>query len=268
MKADGSLQSWGNANYGGTRKAPTGTGFTQVFSTVQAFAAQKADGSIIVWGATASGGLNGPTGTGISIANSLATQPYYQTAGVTGRLPTAYVGLPIGPDGGAGVGAYQVGALGTGNWSRISNGSIPGLTLNPFTGLLGGKPTTAGTYTFTVTSSGSQGTLVQVFTLEVKAPLDVLSPGQRVGSFPSLSGIFQNENSFATLKADGSISAWGNSDWGATGSPVGTGYTQIVSSVGAFAALKADGSISAWGRSDFGGSGAPASTGFTQVFSG
>ncbi|MFZ4805464.1 MAG: putative Ig domain-containing protein, partial [Synechococcus lacustris] len=171
MKADGSIKSWGNANYGGVGKAPLGTGFTQVFSTAQAFAAQKADGSITVWGAPASGGSGAPTDTGLSIANSLATQPSYQAAGVTGRLPTAYAGTSIGPEGGAGVSAYQVGALGTGVWSRITAGSVPGMNLNPATGLLSGTPTTAGTYTFTVGSSGSQGTLSQVFTLEVKAPL-------------------------------------------------------------------------------------------------
>ena len=136
--------------------------------------------------------------------------------------------------------------------------------------MLSGTPTTAGTYTFTVTSNSSQGTRAQVFTLNVKAPLDGLQPSQRAGSVQNLGGTFQNENAFAALKADGSISVWGQSDSGGSGAPTGTtgtGFTQIFSSVAAFAALKPDGSISAWGHAAFGGSGAPTGTGFTQVFS-
>jgi hypothetical protein len=39
--------------------------------------------------------------------------------------------------------------------------------------------------------------------------------------------------------------------------PTDKGYTKIYSTDNAFAALKADGSITAWGDLDYGGSGAP-----------
>jgi hypothetical protein len=55
--------------------------------------------------------------------------------------------------------------------------------------------------------------------------------------------IYSNNGAFAALKADGSITAWGGSDWGGTGAPSGKGYTKIYSTDDAFAALKADGSI-------------------------
>jgi hypothetical protein len=45
--------------------------------------------------------------------------------------------------------------------------------------------------------------------------------------------------------------------YGNTGAPDGSGYTKVYSTYGAFAALKADGSITAWGDLDYGGSGAP-----------
>jgi aryl-alcohol dehydrogenase-like predicted oxidoreductase len=51
------------------------------------------------------------------------------------------------------------------------------------------------------------------------------------------------------LEIDGSITAWGDPDWGGSGAPDGNGYTKIYSTAGAFAALKADGSITAWGLS-------------------
>jgi hypothetical protein len=42
--------------------------------------------------------------------------------------------------------------------------------------------------------------------------------------------------------------AWGASDKGGTGAPSDNGYTKIYSTVGAFATLKADGSITAGGN--------------------
>jgi alpha-tubulin suppressor-like RCC1 family protein len=69
--------------------------------------------------------------------------------------------------------------------------------------------------------------------------------------------IYSTECAFAALKADGSITAWGNSDDGGTGAPSDNGYTKIYSAGYAFAALKADGSITTWGNSDEGGTGAP-----------
>jgi hypothetical protein len=52
----------------------------------------------------------------------------------------------------------------------------------------------------------------------------------------------------------GSIKAWGDSDFGGSDAPAGSGYTKIYSTRGAFAALKADGSITVWGDSGSGGS--------------
>jgi hypothetical protein len=42
---------------------------------------------------------------------------------------------------------------------------------------------------------------------------------------------------------------------------------KIYSTAGAFAALKADGSITAWGNSDYGGTGAPSDNGYTKIYS-
>jgi hypothetical protein len=46
----------------------------------------------------------------------------------------------------------------------------------------------------------------------------------------------------------------------------GSGYTKIYSNKNAFAALKVDGSIKAWGRSDYGGTGAPSGSGYTKIY--
>jgi hypothetical protein len=62
--------------------------------------------------------------------------------------------------------------------------------------------------------------------------------------------VYSNTFAFAALKADGSITAWGDSNKGGSRAPAGSGYTKIYSTGGAFAALKTDGSIAAWGDSD------------------
>jgi hypothetical protein len=51
------------------------------------------------------------------------------------------------------------------------------------------------------------------------------------------------------------------------GAPSGSGYTKIYSTRHAFAALKADGSITAWGDSVAGGAGAPSGSGYTKIYS-
>ncbi len=84
--------------------------------------------------------------------------------------------------------------------------------------------------------------------------------------FHNASNNFNNQ-AFATLQADGSITAWGNSGNGGTGAPTGSGYTKIYSNRYAFAALKIDGSITAWGRSNYGGSGAPTGSGYVKIYS-
>jgi len=55
LKNDGSIAVWGNQRYGGDQaKAPSGTGYSQIFSNGGfwggAFAGLKNDGSIAVWG--------------------------------------------------------------------------------------------------------------------------------------------------------------------------------------------------------------------------
>jgi hypothetical protein len=51
--------------------------------------------------------------------------------------------------------------------------------------------------------------------------------------------IYSNRFAFAALKADGSITAWGDSKYGGTGAPSDNGYTKIYSTSVGFAAGKA-----------------------------
>jgi hypothetical protein len=53
--------NWGNSNSGGIG-APSGNGYTKIYSTDTAFAALKADGSIVAWGNSGHGGAGAPSG--------------------------------------------------------------------------------------------------------------------------------------------------------------------------------------------------------------
>jgi hypothetical protein len=55
--------------------------------------------------------------------------------------------------------------------------------------------------------------------------------------------------------------------YGGSGAPAGNGYTKIYSTAFAFAALKADGSITAWGNPYYGGSDAPDGSDYTKIYS-
>jgi hypothetical protein len=46
--------------------------------------------------------------------------------------------------------------------------------------------------------------------------------------------IYSTQTAFAAIKADGSITAWGNSYSGGTGAPTDSGYTKIYSTERAF----------------------------------
>lgn len=63
--------------------------------------------------------------------------------------------------------------------------------------------------------------------------------------------VISNKGAFAALKADGSVVAWGESDWGGVAdqlpSILSSNVDKIVSSFGAFAALMNDGSVVVWG---------------------
>jgi hypothetical protein len=62
--------------------------------------------------------------------------------------------------------------------------------------------------------------------------------------------IYSSSEAFATLKPDGSITAWGYSDSERTDAPTDSGYSKIYSTSSAFAALKSDGSILLVGAPD------------------
>jgi hypothetical protein len=71
IKTDGSITAWGQ-NYGGTGAAPSTGAYTKIYSTAYAFAALKADGSITAWGKPSDGG----TTPAPNLANTRLESPH------------------------------------------------------------------------------------------------------------------------------------------------------------------------------------------------
>jgi hypothetical protein len=57
--------------YAGGTGAPSGSGYTKIYSNWGAFAALKADGSIASWGYAEYGGIGAPSGKGYTKTSAL-----------------------------------------------------------------------------------------------------------------------------------------------------------------------------------------------------
>jgi hypothetical protein len=221
IKADGSIMAWGNSNNGGTN-APTDSGYTEIYSNRYAFAALKADGSITAWGSAYAGGTGAPSDSGYTkiYSNAVAFAALKADGSIT-AWGSAYAG---------GTGAPS----GSGYTKIYSNRRAFAVLTHDGSIMAWGSSKYGAT----------------------NAPTD-----------KGYTKIYSNATAFAALKADGSITAWGSPYFGGTGAPTDSGYTKIYSNAYAFAALKADGSIKAWGDSNSGGANALTDKGYIKIYS-
>ena len=247
---------WGDSDSGGA-DAPSGNGYTKIYSNLKAFVAIKTDGSIAAWGSSSTGGTTPtPNLANTAGANQIAV------------IDSAITNITFSNSGGA-------------ITSCTVAPTLPaGLSIDNVTCTISGTPTEVKVPTlYTVTAKDAKDNTGNTsFSLMVNVQGSVISKLNRFtevdfssanndnGGYYNASN-HPNFNAFATLQADGSITAWGASSSGGIGAPSGNGYTKIYSNTRAFAALKADGSIKAWGDSGFGGTGAPAGHGYTKIYS-
>lgn len=77
-----------------------------------------------------------------------------------------------------------------------------------------------------------------------------------VKTFADVDSIVSNQKSFAAIKKDGTVVSWGDANYGAdSGTPSAplVGVVSIIDSYKAYAALKDDGTVATWGDADYGG---------------
>jgi Ca2+-binding RTX toxin-like protein len=193
LRADGSVVTWGKADYGGDSSAVAASldgtiDVTQVFSAQGAFAALRADGSVVTWGVPGEGGDSSAVAT--KLDGTIDVTQLFSTGGAFAALR--------------------------------ADGSV---------------------VTWGYADSGGDSSAVAS---KLDGTIDVMQ-------------VFSAQSAFAALRADGSVVTWGVSDYGGDSSAVAAALdgtidvTQVFSAQYAFAALRADGSVVTWGNAGFGG---------------
>lgn len=198
---------------------------TKIYNTNNAFAALRANGSLVAWGSSSGGGT---APASVTSAN----------AGVVNVSSTGTAFAALKADGS--VIAWGVASFG---------GSAPVSVTAANSGV---KEIFSNSNAFAALKSDGSVVAWGDASAGGSAPVEVTAANSGVRK------IFSNSSSFAAVKADGSVVAWGNSSYGgsAPGSvtAANSGVVKVFGTGTALAALKVDGSVVAWGNSSYGGS--------------
>jgi len=275
LRADGSLWAWGSNSYGELGNSNTGTDtatptqvaglYTQVAAGYTHSLGLRADGSLWAWGYNFSGQLGRPTNNGVIAANPTPTQvagTYTQVAAgsdhslglrADGSLYAwgdNYSGELGRPTNNGVIAANPTPTRVAGTYTQVAAGSAHSLGLRAdgslwawgdnYIGELGNS-TNTGTYTPNPTPTQVAGTYTQV-----------------VAGFAHSLG----------LRADGTLTTWGNNQYGQLGTatnsgtpnpnptPTATGTALVTRSLAMGAsfglAVKGDGTLWAWGDNAYG----------------
>jgi alpha-tubulin suppressor-like RCC1 family protein len=244
LKSDGSLVTWGYGPSGGRFSVsshsdyPRGTIYTAasgnitsnvtaVYSTSEAFAALKSDGSVVTWGSTYRGGDSS------AVAASLTSnvKAVYANTSAFAALKTDGSVVTWGD---ATTGGNSTAVAG----SLASNVTAVYATEIAFAALKAdGSVVTWGDAQFGGNSTAVAGNLTS-----------------------NVTAVYSNQAAFAALKTDGSVVTWGYAELGGNSTAVASSLTSNVTAVyatqRAFAALKTNGSVVTWGDASIGGSSA------------
>jgi alpha-tubulin suppressor-like RCC1 family protein len=189
-----------------------------------AFAALKADGSVVTWGANWAGGDSA------AVAASLSSnvRAVYSTDSAFAALKTDGSVVIWGNFGAGGDSTAVASSLSSGVTAVYSNSNAFAALKNDGSVVTWGNPSTGGNFS-SVSASLNSG----------------------------VTAVYSNKLAFAALKADGSVVTWGDANSGgnstAVASSLSSNVTALYSTQRAFAALKADGSVVTWGDIGYGG---------------
>jgi uncharacterized protein YjbI with pentapeptide repeats len=229
LKSNGSVITWGGGGGDSSSvSASLTSGVIAIYSTDSGFAALKSNGSVITWGS------NG--GNSSSVSASL-------TSGVVAIYSTVYAFAALKSDG-------SVVAWGDGSYGgNVNYPSSNGSNLNS------GVVTIYSTlYAFAALKSN--GSVITWGYPDYGGNQNY--PSSNSSNLTSgVVAVYATYLSFAALKSNGSVVTWGYPDYGGNSSSVAasltSGVVSIYSTFLAFAALKSNGSVITWGSYYYGG---------------
>jgi alpha-tubulin suppressor-like RCC1 family protein len=258
LKNDGSVVSWGLPRAGNSAGLALSSGVTSIASSIYGFAALKNNGSVVTWGSD-------------SFDSSLATK---LASGVTSVVSNDYAFAALKNDGSV-VAWGDTSYGGSISWpSELSSLLASGVTRiyassGAFAALKSNGSVVAwGSRQFGGFSSYPSGFDYNLAVSVSGGDIRYANPQFNVDRILSF------QSGFAALKRGGSVVAWGYGDNDVSSSAIQSGLTQIVGTLGAsraYAGLRGNGSVITWGDPNHGGNSSSVasalSSGVTRIFS-
>jgi hypothetical protein len=280
LKSDGSVVTWGNKMFGGNSttvefmrdynysviniteidnvSSSLKTNVATIYSTDEAFAALKGDGSVVTWG----NALWGGNSTSVSSALSSNVTAIFST-------PYSFAALK---DNGSVVtwGSFSS----EGNSTSVSSALSSNVTtIHSNKSAFAALKNNGSVVTWGSIEHGGNATKAQAIYVNGN---ETITEGASVSASISsgVVGIYSNEAAFAALKNNGSVVTWGSTEYGGNSTlakseyingneaiteiasilaNISSGVVDIYSNSGAFAALKNNGSVVTWGSIEYGG---------------
>ena len=291
LKSDGSVLTWGNKESGGNSTTVVFTrdsnysiiniteidnvsnrltsNVTDIYSTNEAFAARKSDGSVVTWGDALGGGNS------TSVSSALSSN-------VTTLFSTPYSFAALKDNGSV---VTWGDALGSGNsTSVISALSSNVTTIYSNQGAFAALKKNGSVVTWGYIESGGNSKVVKLEYINGNEEItEKMSVSSSISS--GVVDIYSNRSAFAALKNNGSVVTWGSIEDGgnsttaqalwvngnktitegsSVSSSLASGVVDICSNSGAFAALKTDGSVVTWGSLINGGNSTVSKLGYVN----
>lgn len=215
LKTDGTVVTWGNAANGGDSSAVAPlTNVATIFATRTAFAALHNDGTVSTWGNAAGGGDSAAVSPLTNVASIYATSAAFAALEADGDVVT---------------------------WGDASYGGNSA-AVAPLTNVNDIFPNE---YAFAALKDDA--------TVVTWGDATFGGDSSAVTPVANTLRVYPNQFAFCAISDTGAVTCWGSAANGGTSPGIASGATSISATTNAFAAVLSDGSVVAWGNAVNGG---------------